>query len=111
MVLQALLAAGENPIALAWSQGSNNVLTNLRASQGSDGGFIYPGSGESAFTTSQIPAALMRAPYAKAVPFTAGLSVPKTSCASSSPSPSSSSSASASPSSSASASPSASPSH
>jgi hypothetical protein len=72
IVLQALLAAGQDPAAAGWSKTGGNVLTALRAGQGSDGGFVYPGSGESAFTTSQVPAALMRVPYAAAVHFTAG---------------------------------------
>jgi hypothetical protein len=86
IVLQALVAAGQDPESAAWSQGSDNVLTHLRAGQGTDGGFVYPGMGESALTTSQVPAALMRVPYAGAVHWTAGLSLPAIDCAASSPS-------------------------
>jgi hypothetical protein len=89
IVLQALVAAGQDPEGAAWSQGSKNVLTDLRSSQGVDGGFAYPGSaGEDAFTTSQVPAALVRVPYAGAVHFTAGTSLPAIACPVSSPSPS-----------------------
>ena len=80
VVLQSLLAADQTPTAAAWSKSGGNVLTALRSSQGADGGFIYPGSGESAFTTSQVPAALMRVPYAVAVHPTSGRSLPVGSC-------------------------------
>jgi hypothetical protein len=85
IVLQALLAAGEDPTATAWSGTGGDVLTALRAGQGSDGGFIYPGSGESAFTTSQVPAALMRVPYAAALHFTAGHGLGTSACPSPTP--------------------------
>jgi len=83
IVLEVLLAAGQDPQAAGWSQGSNNALTNLRAAQGADGGFLYPGNaGEDAFTTSQVPAAFMRIPYAALVSFKSGKSIPTTGCAS-----------------------------
>jgi hypothetical protein len=93
VVLQALLAAGQDPAAAAWSKGSHDVLTQLRAGQGADGGFAYPGSAENAFTTREIPAALMRVPYAGPLHFTAGRGVPTVGCAA--PTPSSSRSAAA----------------
>jgi hypothetical protein len=85
IVLQALLAAGQDPTSAGWSKTGGNVLTALRAGQGSDGGFVYPGSGESAFTTSQVPAALMRVPYAAAVHFTAGHGLGTSACPSPTP--------------------------
>jgi hypothetical protein len=88
LVLQALLSAGVDPGSADWSKGSNNVLTALRASQGADGGFAGVGSGETAFITSQVPAALIQVPYAAAVHPIAGRSVPLTQCPTSSPSPS-----------------------
>jgi hypothetical protein len=95
IVLQALVAAGQDPEGSSWLQGSKNVLTDLRLSQGVDGGFAYPGSaGEDAFTTSQVPAALVRIPYAEAVHFTVGRSLPAIACPSPSPSPSPSATAS-----------------
>jgi hypothetical protein len=85
VVLQALVAAGEDPTGAAWLKTGGNVLTALRSNQGADGGFIYPGSGESAFTTSQVPAALMLAPYAAAVHFTAGNGLGTSACPSPTP--------------------------
>jgi hypothetical protein len=96
IVLQALVAAGRDPEGSDWLEGANSVLTHLRSTQGADGGLAYPGSGETAFTTSQIPAALVRVPYAGAAHLTAGRSVPATYCPASSPSASASTSASAS---------------
>jgi hypothetical protein len=80
IVLQALVAAGQDSEAAGWSKGPANVVTNLRAGQGSDGGYAYPGSPENAFTTSQVPAALMRVPYAAEVHWTAGRSLPLEAC-------------------------------
>ena len=87
IVLQALVAAGQDPTSAGWSKTGGNVLTALRAGQGSDGGFVYPGSGESAFTTSQVPAALMRLPYAAAVHFRAGHGLGTSACPSPTPTP------------------------
>ncbi len=81
IVLEALLRAGQDPESATWSKGSATVLSHLRSMQGADGGFVYPGMGESAFTTSQVPAALMRSPYGATVHFTAGRAVPTTLCA------------------------------
>jgi hypothetical protein len=97
VVLQALLAAGQDPAAAGWSKGSHDVLTQLRSSQGADGGFAYPGSAENAFTTREVPAALMRVPYAGPLHFTAGRSVPTVGCARPTPSPSRSAAARATP--------------
>ncbi len=72
MVLQALVAAGQDPDGAAWLQGGNSVLTQLRSTQAGDGAFAYPGQDANAFTTSQVPAALSRVPYGGAVHWTAG---------------------------------------
>jgi hypothetical protein len=80
VVLQALVAAGQDPTSSTWSKGSANVLTSLRASQINDGGFYFPGSGESAFTTSEVPAALAGVPYGAATHPKPGASVPATGC-------------------------------
>jgi hypothetical protein len=85
IVLQALIAAGQDPEGVSWSQGSSTVLTHLRAGQGTDGGYAYPGMAENAFTTSQVPAALVRAPYAAPVHWAAGQSLPTDVCPSPSP--------------------------
>ena len=88
VVIQALVAAGQDPEGAAWRQGTGSVLTQLRSTQGADGGFAYPGQAENAFTTSEVPAALVRAPYAAAVHWTTGASLPAINCPVSSPSPS-----------------------
>ncbi len=80
IVLQALIAAGQDPAGSSWLQGSNSVLTQLRTAQAAGGGFAYPGMAPSAFTTSQVPAALMLVPYAAALHPVAGAGVPTTSC-------------------------------
>lgn len=80
IVLQALLAAGQDPASAAWSKGSSSALTHLSASQSADGGFAIPGAAESAFTTSQVPAGLVRSPYAAAVQPKSGVSVPTSRC-------------------------------
>jgi hypothetical protein len=80
LVLQALIGAGQDPESASWLQGSNSVLTHLRSIQDSGGGFAYPGTAPSAFTTSQVPAALMGIPYAVAVYPAAGRGLPGTAC-------------------------------
>ena len=55
------------PHPAAWSKGSNTILTHLTAGQGTDGGYAFPGSPENAFTTVQVPAALVGSTYGSAV--------------------------------------------
>jgi hypothetical protein len=88
IVLQALVAAGQDPEGSSWLQGANSVLTHLRSTQAASGGFAYPGQAPNAFTTSQVPAALVRIPYAEVVHFTVGRSLPAIACPRPSPSPS-----------------------
>jgi hypothetical protein len=85
LVLQALIASGEDPEAAAWAQGSSTVLTHLRAAQAGSGGFAYPGMAADAFTTSQVPAALMRTPYGSVVHFASGRTLPATACPTAAP--------------------------
>ncbi len=80
IVLQALVAAGQDPEGASWLQGSNSVLTQLRSDQAAGGGFAYPGMAPSAFTTSQVPAALLRIAYSAAVHPVVGAAVPSTAC-------------------------------
>jgi hypothetical protein len=87
IVLQALVAAGQDPEGTGWLQGGNSVLTHLRASQAVGGGFAYPGGAPDAFTTSQVPSALVRVQYAAEVHWTPGRSLPAIECPSPSPSP------------------------
>jgi hypothetical protein len=98
IVLQALIGAGQDPEGSSWLQGANSVLTHLRSSQDSGGGFAYPGMAPSAFTTSQVPAALMRVPYAAAVHPTARRGLPTTACPAPAPSATATATATASPS-------------
>ncbi len=74
LVLQALLATGQNPEAPAWAPGGYGPLARLIASQNSDGGFTFPGNpAPDPFTTAQVPPALELAPYPASVAFTHGL--------------------------------------
>jgi len=64
LVLQALVATGQNPDASRWAVGGNTPLAELIATQDAGGGYTFPGnSGPDAFTTAQVPPALTRAPY------------------------------------------------
>ncbi|HEV3274612.1 MAG TPA: hypothetical protein VG299_07085, partial [Candidatus Dormibacteraeota bacterium] len=64
LVLQALLATGQNPEAPAWAPGGHGPLARLIASQNSNGGFTFPGNpAPDPFTTAQVPPALERAAY------------------------------------------------
>ena len=64
LVLQGLLATGQNPEAPAWSPGGHGPLAELIATQNAGGGFTFPGNpAPDAFTTAQVPAALGMAPY------------------------------------------------
>ena len=90
IVLQAIIAAGRDPSTADWSKGTSNVLTHLSAGQLPDGGFVVSGSKENAFTTSQVPAALMRVPYGAAVHPVTGTSVPNVRCPNAAPLPSAS---------------------
>jgi hypothetical protein len=80
LVAQAIIAAGQDPASASWSRGSGNALTSIRSAQGAEGGFVFPGSPESAFTTSQVVAALARKPYAASVHATGGRRVPGMRC-------------------------------
>ena len=75
LVLQALLATGQNPEAPTWAPGGHGPLARLIASQNSNGGFTFPGnSAPDPFTTAQVPPALELTPYPANVAFTRGLS-------------------------------------
>ena len=64
LVLQALLATGQNPAAPAWAPGGHTPLAHLIATQNGNGGFTFPGNpAPDPFTTAQVPPALERAPY------------------------------------------------
>jgi outer membrane biosynthesis protein TonB len=64
LVLQALLATGQNPDGPAWAPGGHAPLAELIATQNSDGGFAFPGNpAPDPFTTAQVPPALERGTY------------------------------------------------
>src|SRR5579864_2206600 len=74
LVLQALLATGQNPNAPAWAPGGHAPLAELIATQNGDGGFAFPGNpAPDPFTTAQVPPALAMVPYPAQVVFTRGL--------------------------------------
>ncbi len=64
LVLQALLATGQNPDAPSWAAGGHTPLGELIATQNQDGGYTFPGNpAPDPFTTAQVPLALDRAGY------------------------------------------------
>jgi hypothetical protein len=87
-VIEALIAAGQDPAAVAWQKtAGNSALTHMRSTQAASGGFAYPGSGPDAFTTSQVPAALTGIPFGGAAHWTAGRSPRAIPCATATPTP------------------------
>lgn len=82
-VIQALVAAGEDPTAPAWTKGGHTAPANILTFQSAaNGGFTYPGNpGPDAFTTSQVPAGLARVPFPGSTAWTAGTSLPAGICA------------------------------
>ena len=73
LVLQALIATGQNPEAPAWAPGGHAPLAELIATQDSNGGFTFPGNtAPDPFTTAQVPPALELQPYPAHVVFTHG---------------------------------------
>jgi hypothetical protein len=67
LVIEGLLAAGEDPTAISWSIGDNNALTDLLTFQYANGGFGYyrPGTNANAApdalsTTQPLPALASR---------------------------------------------------
>jgi hypothetical protein len=79
IVIQALVAIGQDPTGAAWRKGGHNPLTNMEsfADPHRSGGYIFPGNTTpDAFTTSAIPQALVLKPYATATHIAAGTSPP-----------------------------------
>lgn len=72
-VIQALIAAGQDPASAGWTKAGHTPPGNLLTFQDSGGGFTYPGNpGPDAFTTSEVPAALAGRPYGAATTFAPG---------------------------------------
>ena len=77
LVIQALVALGQDPAAAAWSKSSNNAISNMEsfADPKGSGGYIFPGNTTpDAFTTVSIPQALELKPYGAATTVGAGTS-------------------------------------
>jgi hypothetical protein len=75
VVIQALVAIGQDPST--WTVAGANPITDLEtfADPAGSGGYVFPGhSAPDAFTTSAVPQALALKPYAAPATFTAGLS-------------------------------------
>jgi len=89
VVIQGLVAAGENPSGSAWTKAGHTALTNALTFQDSkNGGFTFPGnSGPDAFTTSQVPAGLLQVPFPGSTSWTAGAALPPALCPAAAPSP------------------------
>ena len=76
LVLQALIATGQNPDAPAWAPGGHAPLAELIAGQDADGGFTFPGNpAPDPFTTAQVPPALELEPYPARVVFSPGFTL------------------------------------
>jgi hypothetical protein len=94
IVIQALVAIGQDPTGSAWTvSGGGNPLSNMESfadPQGS-GGYVFPGNtAPDAFTTSAVPQALALKPYAAATTIVAGSSPPAAPVTTATPSPTSS---------------------
>jgi hypothetical protein len=72
LVLQALVATGQDPSSGSWTKSGRTPMANLLSMQDASGGFGAPDS----FTTSMVPAALVLKPYASGYPYAAGASLP-----------------------------------
>ncbi len=73
LVVQAIVATGGDPFAAGWSTGGFTPLAYLEATQDADGGYTYPGNPDpDAFTTSEVPLALLLQPYPIRATFSAG---------------------------------------
>ena len=88
LVIQALVALGENPTGATWTVGGKTVMDDLLSRQASNGGFTFPGNpGPDAFTTSQVPAGLKQVPLPGTTAWVAGTKVPGVTCPPAAPAP------------------------
>ena len=77
VVIEGLVAAGQDPAGSSWTKSGKNPLTNLATFETPAGSGKYAfsaGFTPDTFTTSATPAALALDPYGAKVAFTAGLS-------------------------------------
>ena len=89
VVIQGLVAAGQDPGGPAWTKSGHTALTNAVTFQDpANGGFTFPGNpGPDAFTTSQLPAGLVKVPFPGSTSWTAEVSLPAGLCPAAAPSP------------------------
>ena len=78
VVIQGLVAIGQDPTAAAWTKGPATPISNLEGfADPSTGGYILPGnSAPDPFTTAPVPQALTLKPYGAATTFTPGAAPP-----------------------------------
>ena len=87
LVVQAIVATGDDPVAAGWTVAGKTPLGYLEAAQDQDGGYTYPGNtGPDPFTTAEVPAALERLAFP--IPFGSRPWYPPGATLSTSPSPS-----------------------
>ena len=64
LVIQGLVAAGQDPGSATWSNSNGNALSDIVTFQAANGGFSFTHtSSPNAFTTSFVPAGLLKAPF------------------------------------------------
>ncbi len=88
LVIQALVAAHQDPGSVSWAASGVTPVMYLSANQDASGGFGYGGGSPDPFTTSQIPSALMRAPFPVHIAYTTGTTVTPAPTATPTPAPS-----------------------
>jgi hypothetical protein len=82
LVIQGLVALGEDPTGATWTKNGKTVFSDLLSRQAPNGGFTFPGNpGPDPFTTSQVPAALVRVALPEPATWTAGAAIPGVTCA------------------------------
>jgi len=83
LVIDGLVAAGQDPASTAWSNGHGNAVSDVLTFQDSStGGFFFDHAKPtpSAFTTSEVPAGLARKPFPVKAAYKAGTALPPAGC-------------------------------
>jgi Prenyltransferase and squalene oxidase repeat len=75
LVMQAIAATGQDPSAAGWTDGGDTPYAYLVSQQQADGGYVGY-SGEDAFTTAQVPPALLLVKQAAPAPTPTPTSTP-----------------------------------
>jgi len=77
VVIQALVATGQDPTASFWTVGTANPVTDMESFAAPSGGYVFPGNTTAdAFTTAPVPQALALDPYGAATSVVPGSSPP-----------------------------------